>query len=110
MKSVYLAAAIAGTLIPWAFFAGFLAEYGVDLPLFLTQLVATKPAAGFTADLLITCAIFWIWSYRDSKTHGIAGWWMTIPAIWLVGLSLGLPLYLWLREQAFEKRASPAAG
>lgn len=104
MKTLYFVAAIAGTLLPWAFFSGFIATFGVDLPLFIAQVFATGPATGFTLDLLISCAVFWVWSYRDARELGIAGWWLTVPAIWLVGLSLGLPLYLWLRERALERK------
>ncbi|MCK7611594.1 DUF2834 domain-containing protein [Roseibium sediminicola] len=102
MKTVYLVAAVAGTLLPWAFFAGFLGAHGADIPLFVSLLFASKPSAGITTDLLISCAVFWIWSWRDARENGVAGWWLTIPAIWFVGLSLGLPLYLWLREKARE--------
>ncbi|WP_422375506.1 DUF2834 domain-containing protein [Roseibium sp.] len=107
MKTIYLAAAIIGTLLPWSFFAGFLAQNGIDLPVFLAQIFANGPATGFTVDLLISCAVFWIWSFRDARENNVAGWWLTIPAIWLVGLSLGLPLYLWLRERALEKQPGP---
>lgn len=102
MKTIYLTAAVLGTLVPWAFFAGFLGVHGADIPLFVSQLFASKPSAGFTTDLLISCAVFWTWSWRDAREHGVAGWWLTIPSIWFVGLSLGLPLYLWLREKARE--------
>jgi len=109
MKTVYLIAALAGTLVPWAFFAGFVLSHGSDIPLFVSLLLASGPSAGITADLLISCAVFWIWSWRDSRKNGIAGWWLTIPAIWMVGLSLGLPLYLWLKEHAFEQRVRAPA-
>jgi len=109
MKTVYLAGAVAGTLLPWLFFARFLAENGVAPGLFLSAVFATGPASGFAVDLLISCVLFWIWSWCDAREHEVTGWWLTIPAIWLVGLSLGLPLYLWLREHAFEKRGDPAA-
>ncbi|WP_305986359.1 DUF2834 domain-containing protein [Roseibium sp. MMSF_3544] len=102
MKTLYLAAAIFGTLVPWLFFAGFIAENGVSLPLFVAEVFATRPATGFAADLLICCAVFWIWSWRDARENAVPGWWLTLPAVWLVGLSLALPLYLWMRERARE--------
>ena len=107
MKTLYLFAAFAGTVVPWLFFGGFIAENGINLPLFVAMIFATKPASGFAADLLICCAVFWIWSWRDAREAGIRGWWLTIPAVWLVGLSLALPLYFWLRER--ESEADPDA-
>lgn len=110
MKTLYLAAAVLGTVLPWAFFAGFLSTNGADIPLFASLLFASGPSAGFTVDLLISCAVFWIWSWRDARETGVSGWWLTIPAIWTVGLSLGLPLYLWLREDARQRTARTHAG
>lgn len=104
MKSPYLILAIAGTIIPWIFFAGFIAEYGLAVPLFIAQVFATGPASGFAADLLICCAVFWIWSWRDAREYGVPNWWLTVPAVLLVGLSLALPLYLWMREHARDRR------
>ena len=106
MKLFYLATAVFGTFLPWLYFAGFVAENGVNVPLFIAQIFATKPSAGFTADLLISSAVFWAWSWNDAREKNVPGWWLTIPAILLVGLSLGLPLYLWLREQAREMRGT----
>ena len=98
MKTFYLLAAIVGTVVPWIFFAGFIVENGIDVPVFLLNLFANQPAAGFATDLLITSAVFWTWSWNDAREKNVSGWWLTIPAILLVGLSLGLPLYLWMRE------------
>ncbi|MET1414581.1 DUF2834 domain-containing protein [Roseibium sp. HPY-6] len=102
MKSFYFTLAVVGTLIPWIFFGAFFAENGLNLTLLVMRMFATKPAAGIAVDLLISCAVFWVWSWRDARANGVNGWWLTIPAILLVGLSLGLPLYLWLREKSKE--------
>ena len=32
------------------------------------------------------------------RKRGIAHWWVVVPSVFLVGLSLGLPLYLAMRE------------
>ena len=42
--------------------------------------------------------VFLIWSWRDARARGVARWWLVLPATCLVGLSLSLPLYLYLRE------------
>lgn len=69
MKTLYLFAAVAGTVVPWIFFGGFISEHGIDLTLFVAMIFATKPAGGFAADLLIYCAVFWIWSWRDARAR-----------------------------------------
>lgn len=89
---------IAGTVIPWAFFAQFLITNGPDPMLFLRGLFANGAAGGFASDVLISIAVFWLWSFVDARRQGIARWWLVLPAGALVGLSLALPLYLYLRE------------
>ncbi|MDP0396554.1 DUF2834 domain-containing protein [Tsukamurella strandjordii] len=98
MRSFYLAMAVIGTVVPWLFFGGFFADSGLDLPGFARGLFATAPAGGFTADVLISIAVFLVWSWTDARRHGVGRWWLTLPATCLVGLSLALPLYLYLRE------------
>ncbi|WP_323042007.1 DUF2834 domain-containing protein [Gemmobacter sp.] len=98
VRHFYLGMAIAGTLVPWLFFGSFFAQQGPDIPLFLKSLFANGPAGGFSADVLISLIVFWVWSWRDAARHGVARWWLVLPASFLVGLSLALPLYLYLRE------------
>jgi len=98
MRGFYMIMAVIGTMVPWAFFGSFFAANGLDLPGFLAGLFANGAAGGFSADILISIAVFWVWSWRDARRQGIDRWWWVLPSGCLVGLSLALPLYLWLRE------------
>ena len=98
MKTFYLAMAIVGPVLPWIFFGAFFAEYGLDLPRFIRSVFANGAASGFAVDILISIVIFWVWSWRDAAANGVKRWWLVLPASFLVGLSLALPLYLYLRE------------
>ena len=97
-KPLYLTLAVVGTVVPWLFFARFFLSEGLDLPLFLRGLFANGAAGGFSADVLLSIVVFWIWSFLDARRHGIRRWWLVLPSGCLVGLSLALPLYLYLRE------------
>ena len=98
MRPLYALAALVGTAVPWLFFGSFFAANGFDIPGFLSGLFANGAAAGFSVDVLISIAVFWLWSFGDARRHAITRWWLTLPAGLSVGLSLALPLYLWLRE------------
>jgi hypothetical protein len=102
LKRFYLLGAIAGTVVPWWFFGHFVAAEGLNIPLFVSELFANNPAAGFSADVLISAMVFWVWAYVDSQQHQIKRWWLIVPATLTVGLSLAFPLYLYLREDAKE--------
>ncbi|WP_151717207.1 DUF2834 domain-containing protein [Gemmobacter serpentinus] len=98
VKRFYLLMAVIGTLVPWLFFGRFFALNGLDIPLFITSLFANGAAGGFSADVLIAIPVFWFWSWRDAAERGLRHWWLVLPAGFCVGLSLALPLYLYLRE------------
>lgn len=99
-KTFYLASAVIGTIIPWYFFADFFLNEGINIPLFIANLFVNGPAGGFSADVLISIVVFWVWSYRDAGKQGLNRWWLVLVASFIVGLSLALPLYLYLRESA----------
>lgn len=99
-KNVFLVLAVIGAIIPWIFFANFIAVEGFDLPLFVRSMFVNGSAGGFSADVLISSVVFWVWSYADSRKRGIRRWWVIVPANLLVGLSLALPLYLYMRADA----------
>lgn len=97
-KTIYLLAAILGTLLPWLFFANFFQQHGANLLLFARSLFVNGAAGGFSLDVLLSIAIFLFWSWHDAQQKKIQSWWLLLPATCLVGLSLSLPLYLYLRE------------
>lgn len=99
VRTFYLASAVVGTIVPWLFFGSFFALHGPDVPLFLQSLFANGAAGGFSADVLICIAVFWVWSWRDAARNNVKRWWLVLPASFCVGLSLALPLYLYLRER-----------
>ncbi len=99
IRTFYLAAALLGTLVSWLFLGAFFATNGPDIPLFLRALFANDPATGFSADVLISIPVFWLWSWRDARCHGATRWWLVAPASFCVGLPLARQLYLYLRER-----------
>lgn len=99
LKRFYLIMAILGTVIPWLFFTQFIAAEGLDLSLFISSLFVNGAAGGFSADILISATVFWVWSYNDAQTNSIQRWWIVLPATMLVGLSLAFPLYLYMRTE-----------
>ena len=92
MKNVYLVLAIVGAVIPMVFFSIFFAESGFALPDFVSALFVNGAAGGFTADLLITSLVFWI--YLFSRTDGPKPWLFVVLNL-TIGLSCALPAYLY---------------
>ncbi len=98
MKNFYLAASITGAVVPFIFFVDFFNAEGLLLTTFVSALFVNGAAGGFTADLLITSAVFWAFliSNRDART------WLYVLVNLGIGLSCALPLYLYMRARETE--------
>lgn len=97
MKYFYLAMTVLGTIVPYFFFAPFFAEHGLKLGLFIQSLFVNGPAAGFTADILISSAVFWGIMFSSDKLPLVLK--LVCLALNLtIGLSAALPFYGYLLE------------
>jgi hypothetical protein len=104
MKKFYLMAAIVGAALPLYFFAAHFAEHGFDAMTFAGAILTNKASTAFAADLLLSALVAFIFVGRDSKRRGAGKAWMMILGTCFVGLSFGLPLYLYFREAQEEAR------
>lgn len=97
LRTTYLLLAILGAAIPIAFFVNFAATDGIDLVAFVQALFVNGAAGGFTADLLITSFVFWIYMFSN-QTDGPKPW-LFIALNLCIGLSCAFPAYLWARSK-----------
>ncbi len=104
MKNVYLLLAIAGAVVPYLFFAGFFAESGLNPVGFVAAGFVNGAAGGFTADVLISSAVFWV--YLFSRRTGPSPWLFVVLNL-AIGLSCALPAYLYVVTRNAE--GAPAA-
>lgn len=101
-KHLYLALCVIGTLLPYSQFVPFLREHGLNLQLFFQQLFANRIAAFFGMDVIVSSMVLWVFVYLDGRRFGVRHLWAPIAANLAVGVSLGLPLFLWMREAQLE--------
>ena len=102
MKYIYLVLCVFGTLLPLSFFSPFITQHGMDFGQFMQQLWANNISRFFAADLVIASIVCWIMMAREAQRRSIRFWWVAMVATFLVGLSLGLPLFLFMRELRIE--------
>ena len=67
MKTLYLILALVGAVVPYIFFMQHFSSEGIGLVGFVKALFANPAASGFTADLLITSSISWIFMFHQHK-------------------------------------------
>jgi len=101
-KFVYAALCVVGAIVPYAVFLPFVREHGLDIRLILGELFANRVSASFAADVFLSSAAFWAFVAIEGRRAAVRRLWIPVAANILVGLSLGLPLFLYMRERRLD--------
>lgn len=97
-KHLYLLLCVAGTVLPYSQFLPFLRQHGLDLRLFFEQLFASHISGFFAWDVIVSSLVLWTLVWFEGRRAGVKHLWAPIVANLAVGVSLGLPLFLYMRE------------
>jgi hypothetical protein len=103
-KTVYLLLCFLGLALPYWEFVPWLAQNGLNLPLFFAELFANRISAFFGADVLVSAIVVVRFIRVESARADVRLWWLPIVALLTVGVSLALPLFLYLREGGQTER------
>jgi hypothetical protein len=98
LKYVYLILCVLGVLLPYWQIVPWLTEHGTDLPLFFRELFETRVGAFFGMDVVVSAASLMAFAGGEGRRVGARAVWLAALAVAVVGVSLGLPLFLYLRE------------
>jgi hypothetical protein len=99
-KHIYAVLAVAGTILPLWQFVPFLRDHGLAMPLFFQQLFSTPVSGFFGVDVIVSSLVLWVFVVVESRRLSIRHQWLPVAGSLLVGVSLGLPLFLYMREDA----------
>ena len=100
----YLVLLTAGVVLPYARALPWLAQHGPDARAFLDEAFGTRIAAFFGWDVVVTAStLITVAALDDELSTGQRG---AVAAGALGGPSVGLPLYLFLREHRRRARTS----
>jgi hypothetical protein len=105
MRWFYLLFAVIGLAVPYSQFIPWLFEHGLNLRLLLTELFSTRMGAFFGLDVLISAVVLIGFIRREGAARKMQFLWLPIVATCLVGVSCGLPLFLFLRERQIAAAA-----
>ena len=106
-KNLYLILCIAGTLFPYSQLVPFLWEHGLDLRLIVEQLFSNRIGGFFGLDVIVASVVLWVLVVIEGRRAGMKHLWVPIAASLTVGVSLGLPLFLYMREQQLPTSRRP---
>lgn len=99
LRIIHLGLAVLGALVPLWHFWPFLAENGLDLSAMLALWKANAATTALYYDLLIAALALNVWILAE--TYVRRDYWvlLCLPATYLIGVSFGLPLFLFLRSR-----------
>ncbi|ROU02539.1 DUF2834 domain-containing protein [Histidinibacterium lentulum] len=100
LRIVYLALAIWGAVHPMYWFVTFWQTEGWSLRLLIDSWYVNAGSTGLVWDLTIAAIALTVWVIAEVWVRRNWLGLLAIPATFCIGLSCGLPLYLFLRTRA----------
>lgn len=97
LRKIYLVLAIVGAIVPMWFKWPWFADHGYAVSALVAAWKSNGATTGIYWDMIIAAATLTI--FIVSETYVRKNWiaLICIPATWLIGVSCGLPLYMFLR-------------
>lgn len=103
LKTIYLALCCFGAVLPYWQFVPWVAAHGLDARLLIEELFANRISAFFGADVIVSAVVLLVFIQGEGGRAEIRHRWLAALATLAVGVSLGLPLFLYLRERQQQK-------
>jgi uncharacterized protein DUF2834 len=99
LKTIYLVLCFLGFALTYWQFVPWVAQNGLNTSLFFRQLFANRISAFFGMDVFVSALALLVFMRTEASRLRIPGRWLPVTALILVGVSLALPLFLYLRER-----------
>lgn len=110
LQVIFWVLCIPGALLPLSAFAPWFLIHGLDMPLFIAELFSTRIGAFFGWDVIVSAIVLTVFILVEGKKTSVKFRWLAIVATFGVGVSLGLPLFLALRERALNAESNAQLG
>lgn len=98
IRTGYLILCIAGFVLPYSQFVPWAIANGLDAPLFVRELFASRISGFFGLDVIISACVLIPFVLTEGRRLRMSRLWLPILGTLLVGVSFGFPLFLYLRE------------
>jgi hypothetical protein len=105
-RHVYLIFCALGFLLPYSQFVPWVLAHGLNLSLFVHDLFANRIGAFFGMDVLVSAVVLISFVRTEGGRLGLRNLWLPVAAVFLVGVSLGLPLFLYQRQAHLDRAAA----
>jgi hypothetical protein len=99
LRYLYLVLALIGLILPYSQFLPWIMEHqAMNIPLFIHDMFANQISAFFAVDVIVSAIVLIVFILDEGQRLGMGTLWLPVIVTLLVGVSLGLPLFLYLRQ------------
>lgn len=102
MKHLYIGLCMLGGALPLGQFIPWLDENGLSLPLMWEQISADRLSSFAWLDVMFSGIALIVFVLVESRRIGMHRGWLSIFGLG-IGVSLALPLFLWMREVHLQR-------
>jgi hypothetical protein len=104
LRYLYLGFCLLGLLLPYSQFILWLREHhALNISLFVRDLFANRISGFFALDVIVSAIVLICFIQTEGKRLGVRPLWLPTLAVLLVGVSLGLPLFLYIRQLHLDR-------
>ena len=104
LHHLYLAFAVIGLVLPYSQFIPWIMEHhALNMSIFIRDLFANRISAFFAMDVIVSAIVLILFVRIEGTRLGMRLLWLPTFAVLLVGVSLGLPLFLYLRQLQLDR-------
>jgi Protein of unknown function DUF2834 len=108
LRHFYLVLCALGFVLPYSQLVPWLLEHGLNFGLFFRELFANRISAFFGIDVIVSAIVLIGFIYTEGKRLRMQFLWLPMIGTLIVGVSLGLPLFLFLRELVLDRTTARA--
>lgn len=106
MKYFYAILCVLGIVMPYGALIPWIMEHGLDIQRLFLEAIQTRIGAFAWLDVIVSAVVLLGFILVEGSRQGMKKLWLPMLATFTVGVSLGLPLFLLMRELHIEKQKS----
>jgi len=102
-RHFYLVCCVLGLLLPYSQFVPWLLEHGLNIALFCRELFANRISSFFAMDVIVSAIVLLWFIQSEGRRLRVRLLWLPTIGTLIVGVSFGLPLFLFLRQATLDR-------
>ena len=103
LRHLYAAFCLPGAVLPWVLLVPWFSAHGLNVPVFFRSLFANGVSSAFAIDLILTLLVVCAFVLSEGRRLGVRHLWAPIAACLAIGVSFGLPLFLYQRQARLDR-------